>query len=572
VWRSISERGRWALVVLAAALTLAAVNAWWVATYRHGFPFDVDEAGYSTFAVVEHLSLEGGGLHAWWTAVLDQAPNAPLLTALTSLALSIKPSLLVGFGLLSGFLTVLAIAVYGIGERLAGPRLGAFAAVVTATLPGAFLFSREYVFAMPTAAMLACAVYSLLRGDGLRRRRWAIACGAALGLMLLSRSMSIAFVPGVLAAAVVTAVARRKDDLAGRLLNLSLLILTGAALAATWYARNLQTVLDYLTGFGYGAQSKYYGTGSSLLSWERLRSPFVHMTTEDFLVPLAALLLAGLVAAAAAAFRLVARAGGERDSTTKRLAASDALSLGIVIVAGYAALATSRNGGNGFTFPISALVPALAVLALRIHRRAAAPVVAIVALVAAFNLLANLNLSAGMSATRTVSVPGLGALPYANGVPKAVGTIREQVPGPEAEFVDRDRGWLRADRALSTRLIAMAGPYGELPVTAFASRNRVISSNSVGLATELRYHTNVPFTQLLAEPDDTTANYVRQLTDPDLGQPSVLITMSSEAGDFEPQVTQRLAEAAARRVGFRRIGSMRLPDGRILRIWRRPIA
>jgi hypothetical protein len=388
--------------------------------------------------------------------------------------------------------------------------------------------------------------------------------------MLLSRSMSIAFVPGVLAAAVVTAVARRQDDLAGRLLNLCLLILTGAALAATWYAPNLQAVLDYLTGFGYGAQSRYYGSGASLLSWERLRSPFVHMTVEDLLVPLAALFLAGLVAVAATALLRVARAGDERRSTVKRLAASDALSLGIVIAAGYAALATSRNGGNGFTFPISALVPALAVLALRIDRRAAAPAVAVVALVTGFNVLANLNLSAGMSATRSVSVPGFGALPYANGVPKAVGTIREQVPGPESTFDDRDRGWLRADRALSARLIAMAGPYGELPVTAFASRNRVISSNSVGLATELRYHTNVPFTQLLAEPDDTAANYVRQLTDPELGQPTVLITMSSEAGDFDPQVTQRFAEAAARRIGFHRVGSMRLPDGRILRLWRHP--
>jgi hypothetical protein len=207
---------------------------------------------------------------------------------------------------------------------------------------------------------------------------------------------------------------------------------------------------------------------------------------------------------------------------------------------------------------------------VRIHHRAAAPAVAVVALVTGFNLLANLNLSAGMSATRTVSVPGFGALPYANGVPKAVGTIREQVPGPESTFDDRDRGWLTADRALSARLIAMAGPYGELPVTAFASRNRVISSNSVGLAMELGYHTNVLFTQLLAEPDDTAANYVRQLTDPELGQPTVLITMSSEAGDFEPQVTQRIAEAAARRVGFHRVGSMRLPDGRILRLWRRP--
>src|SRR5262249_60111709 len=139
------------------------------------------------------------------------------------------------------------------------------------------------------------------------------------------------------------------------------------------------------------------------------------------------LLLVGLVTVAATALLRVARAEDERGSAVRRLAASDALSLGVVILAGYGALATSQNGGNGFTFPISALVPALAVLALRIHRRARAPAVAIVALVAGFNLLANLNLSAGLSANRTVSVPAFGALPWANGVPKAVGAIRGQV-------------------------------------------------------------------------------------------------------------------------------------------------
>jgi hypothetical protein len=567
VWRSLSERRRWALVVALVALALAAVNAWWVSTYRQGYPFDVDEAGYATFALVEHLNLEAGGLDAWWEAVLNQAPNAPLLPATTSFVYLIKGGVLEGFLVLSGFLVLLALAIYGIGERLAGPRLGALAGVVAATAPGAFVFSREFIFAMPTAAMLACAVYCLLRSDGLRLRRWAIPCGAALGLMLLARTMSIAFVPGVLVAGLVCLVARRRDDLANRLLNLGLLVLTGTAVAATWYVRNLDSVLDYLTSYGYGQQSKLYGSGNSILSWERLRSPFVSMTVQDLLLPLAALSVLGLAAIAFAVVRRLVRAQ-DRTAILKRLAASDVLSMAIIVAAGYAGLASSQNSGNGFTFPIAVLVPTLAIVALRLYPRAILPTVAVVALLAGFNVLSNLNVWAAASRNRTVSVPGFGSLPYANGVPHAVSAIREQVPGPETRFDDRDRGWLRADRALATQLIEWARPNGELPVAAFASRHRAISSNSVQLASVLRYHMLLPMAQIAAEPEDSIATYADQLSDPAYGPPSVLITMSTNAGDFPPTVTQTYAEAAARRFGFRIARTMRLPDGRLMRLWR----
>jgi hypothetical protein len=556
-------------VVLAVGLALAALNVWWLATYRHGYPFDVDEAGYTTFALVNYLALEAGGLHAWWDAILHMAPNAPLLPALTSLVFVFKAGVLEGLALLSAFLVLLALAVYGIGERLAGPRLGALAAVIAATSPGAFVFSREYIFAMPTAAMLACAVYCLLRSEGLRARGWAIASGAALGLMLLSRTMSISFVPGVLAAAVVCLLARRQgDDDVRRLINLGLLVLTGAAVAATWYVRNLPAVLDYLTSYGYGAQSKYYGTGESQFSWARLRSPFIHMTVEDLLLPLAALLILGLLTVAVTAVLRVIHTP-DRKAALKKLAASDALSVAIVIAAGYAALTTSQNGGNGFTFPIAVLIPALAVLALRLYPVAVVPAVAVVAVVAGFNVLANQNVSATMSRARWTSVPGFGALPYANGVPHAVGAIRAQVPGPEAHFDDRDRGWLSADRAVAQQVVEWTAPDGVLPVVAFASRNRAISTNSVQLASVFKYHLSIPFTQLNAEPDDSVANYARQLTDPEFGLPTVLITMNRNTEDFPPLVTQSLAETAARRVGFHRVRTMRLPDGRLLRFWRR---
>jgi 4-amino-4-deoxy-L-arabinose transferase-like glycosyltransferase len=568
VWQSISERRRWALVVLAAALALAVLNVWWVATYRRGYPFDVDEAGYTTYALVNYLALKAGGLHAWWDAVLNMAPNAPLLPALTSLVFVFKGGVLEGFGVLTAFLVLLTLAVYGIGERLTGPKLGALAALVAATSPGAFFFSREYVFALPAAALLACAVYFLLRTDGLKVSRWAIACGAALGLMLLARTMTIAFVPGVLAAAVVCLVARRQGDLVKRLLNLGLLTLTGAAVAATWYARNLHAVYDYLTSYGYGAQSKYFGTSNSLLSWDRLRSTFVHMVEEDLLLPLAVLMTLGLVTVVVVVVRRVLRAS-DRPATLRRLARSDALSVAIVVAAGYAALNSSQNAGEGFALPIAILIPALAVVALRLVPAAVVPAVVVVGLVASFNVLANQNISPTMSRTRQVSVPGLGSIPYTSGVPHAVGAIRAQVPGPEARFDDRDRGWLRADQAVARQALEWSAPDGTLPVVAFASRNRAISTNSAQLASVLTYHLSIPFVQLNAEPDDSVANYARQLTDPEFGHPAVLITMSRNTGDFPPLVTQSLVETAALRVGFRMVRTMRLPDGRQLRFWRR---
>ncbi|MCW2987507.1 MAG: hypothetical protein JWM24_445, partial [Solirubrobacterales bacterium] len=80
-----SERLRWALVVAAAGLLLVAFDAWWIATYRHGYPLNIDEAAYTTIGLSDYLGLRGGGLHGWWEAFQNQTPNAPLVPALASL-------------------------------------------------------------------------------------------------------------------------------------------------------------------------------------------------------------------------------------------------------------------------------------------------------------------------------------------------------------------------------------------------------------------------------------------------------------------------------------------------------
>ena len=56
-----SERGRWALVVGARMPCPGGLDVWWVATYRHGFPFDVDEAGYLSIALDDYFGFQCGG-------------------------------------------------------------------------------------------------------------------------------------------------------------------------------------------------------------------------------------------------------------------------------------------------------------------------------------------------------------------------------------------------------------------------------------------------------------------------------------------------------------------------------
>jgi 4-amino-4-deoxy-L-arabinose transferase-like glycosyltransferase len=482
----------------------------------------------------------------------------------------VKPGLMEGFGVLIAFMAVLAFASYGIGERLAGPKLGAIAALVVAASPGTFLFSREYIFALPTAAMLCLAVFALLRSNGLRSTGWSIACGAALGLMLLSRTMAIAFVPGVLVAAALALVMRTRGDLTRRLLNLAALVATGVAVAATWYLHNFDPVWEYLTSYGYGSQSAYYGAEHALVSWGRFSAVAQKMVFDDLLVPLAALVFVGLLALLIDVARRLFQ-GPDRPAVLRWAAASDAFSVAIVIAAGYAALMSSRNGGNGFTFPVSMLLPPLAILAVRRFRVALAPVAVALALITALNVAATSNWWHSLSKPRLVWVPTLGELPWVSGIPHAISAIRVQVPGPEDRFVPSEKGFPKVDEKLAQLLIEQ-GEHGAIPLTAFASRNREVSTNSVGLAGLLRFGTAIPFTQLNAEPEDSVDVYEEQLGSQEFGLPGIVITMSREADDFPPIITQRYVEVALRRLHFDRIDTLVLPDGRKVRVWRRPAA
>jgi hypothetical protein len=558
---------RWGLIVLFGALLIAAVNVWWIVEYRHGYPFNVDEYGYTGIGINDWLGFEHNGLHGWWEAIQQQTPNAPLLPALTSVVLIISPGLMQGFGVLIAIAVVQVMLSYGLGSRLAGPRLGALAALAVATSEGLILFAREYVFALPAATALTAVVYFLIGSDGFRKRWWSAAIGAAVGLMLLSRAMVVAFVPGIIVAAIIVLLIRGGGSYRARFINFGIATVVGFLVTITWYWRNLTPVYEYLTNYGYGEQAQYYGAEHSPVSWDRFKAVAELIVRSDLLAPLAFLVLVGLIVLAVVVVRRLASAD-DRRAALLHIVGSDAFILVAVFVAGFAALMSSRNAGDGFTFPLSMLLPPLAVVALRYVRRAAVPVAILVALIGVLNLVSTATLSESLSKQRLVEFPPLGEVPWVNGEPHAVGAIRAQVPGPADRFTKAELGWQKIDEELAQALMEPLGREVPLPaLTTFGSRNRVISSNSVGAVGLLDQRVGIPLTQLSAEPSDSVANYLHQLADPELGQPTALVTMSSEVEDFPPLVTQSKVVAAAKRLGFHKAREYTTPDGRRVYLW-----
>ncbi len=563
--QNLSPSWRWALIVAIGCVVMAAINVLWVAVYRHGYPMDVDENGYTMIGIIDFFGWENGGFSGWWEAVQNQTPNAPLLPALTSIVLIFNPGVLQGFGVLIAFAALLTLATYGIGERLAGPRLGALAALAVGTSQGIFVFTHEYIFALPTAAFLSCTVYALIRSEGMLRWRWAVACGAAIGLMMLSRTMAVAFLPGIGVAALLPIAVNYRDELKKRLLNLGLLVVSAVLVASTWYWNNFGPVYDYLTEFGYGSQAKNFGESSSTLSWDRFKTVAEKIIQGDLLVPMSVLVVIGLVACGVAVAQRL-RAAEDRRAEALRILGSNAMALFIVAGAGFGALMSSQNGGFGFTFPVAMLLPPLAVVALRFYRAAIVPAAVLVVAIAAVNLLANSNISDDISEPRLVEVPAFGELPWISGEPAAVGNVRQQAPGPRTRFISEDEGYVATDLELAQTLLEPIAPEGEPRLVAFASRHRVVSTNSVGLAGLINYRRGIPFTQLLAEPD-SVAHYEEQITGPELGEPTAIVTTSTEAGDFEPLVTQAKVETALENLNFRLVRQVPMPGGRRLRVW-----
>ena len=357
----LAEDRRAPVLTLAGALAvLVASHVLWLALVRRGYPLNVDEAGYLGIAFDFTEAVRDGALRTAWESQRSQAPLVPLLTAPVGL---VRMAIIPSYAVLIGFFVLLTLATYGVARRLVSPWWAVLAALVVATLPAVTDLTRTYIFAVPAAALTMSAIYALGRSDHLRHRRWAIAFGALIGLMVLSRTMNISYVPGLVTAAVVVLAAAPSGRRRGAV-NLALGALAGLFVAWTWYRTSWDTVLAYLRDAGYGDRSAEFSSGET--GWgssERWLADIRNVVQNDLYVPMTVLLAAGLAAALAALVRRLRALGGTGERV-QALARSPALVPAVVALEGYLAIVSSTNAGYAFALPLLAPIVVVAVAGL----------------------------------------------------------------------------------------------------------------------------------------------------------------------------------------------------------------
>lgn len=350
---------RGAFLVALACVAWATANARWLVAHRAGQPLNIDEAGYLGISLNYAFGWERNGVSGWLTSVLWPSQHAPLTTAVTSLALLWGSSpKAVALGVVLAF----AVATLLLTAAVAAVRRDRTAVVLSlalvATTPGFITLARTFTFAVPAAAVTIAALYALVRSRGLISVRWSLVFGITVGLMPLARSMMIAFVPVLVAAAAVHAWAyaegRRR-----RFANLGFATLLAGAVTAVWLVPSAHLVFGYLTKYGYGRHSAEYTTHVA-------SPPLALLTTlgNEYYLPHMILLSAGWLIAGWGALNWIRQ--GPARARARSLLASPLFPLAAFVLGSYAALMTSKNAGFGFTIPL--LAPAAIVAASGLAR------------------------------------------------------------------------------------------------------------------------------------------------------------------------------------------------------------
>jgi len=553
-------------VLVAGIICLTvALDVVWLARFRRGYVTEWDESGYLQFALSNFDALHDQGPWTFVKTVAGRGTFGPLLPFVTALAYPIVTRGVFGSLLvLPLFFAGLVAAAFGLARQVVSDSWAVLAAFCVAAIPAVTDYTRIFHFAVPATACMTAALWALLRSEGLRRAGWAAAFGLFVALTLLSRTMTVAYVPGLALAAGVQLLLAAAPDLRIRIRNLGIAAGTCALVAGPWYVRNRSSIYDYLVGRGYGESASRFGRHYPITSWaywtKELRIDLSYLQ-----LPLAAALLLAFVVALA--FLGLRR---PRPHVPRSLRAVALLTLVVVVLEGYLALTSSRDEGTAFALP---WLPVLVVLAVTAAASVPARIVrtALATLLVAVSLVAVASKSGWipqLAARRTASVPGFGRVVVTDGE----GIIQQVVQssgydiGPVTKPMPKmHRRWLPVTRDVVGSLYAEARTRRQPLDVTLGIDDGLFTWSRLNLAAQLWFHRYLPVGYLRASAGgDTVASYRRQIVS---RYRDVVIT-----GEEMPAatITRSKVERAVRSLGFVRVTSFPLPGGGGTGCWGRP--
>ncbi|WP_241018482.1 hypothetical protein [Paraburkholderia sp. Tr-20389] len=440
------------------------------------------------------------------------------------------------------------------------------ASVLLACLPGFVIFSRSFQFVSATTFFYFAAFVFFAFSDGYRRTPYAILVGVALGGMILSRTMALAFLPAfAFAFLVYLFLVRGFSRVVFR--NIVLSIVAFAVVAGPWYVKNFQSVFGYLFSFGYGAHAAEYGHSQGIFTMAnlslRVEMIFVQMRLPHFVIIVPTFFAALL-------FLLV---GKRRDKTDNLILAACVLCLSCFMI-----LWTSQNMGTGFDAPIYTVMIFGAVAWLsRISWRWIQFVFGALTL-ATFSLAsyAHQDLYRCSAMPKAFIQGAAGFRPLVDCGSLVHVSLKQNGFAPENDpnfILSRDGAvaWRDLNRHIASYLVQEDA--NRSPVL-LLSRHMIANVNSIGLETIKKYGFNLPMIQI--DPSvltPTQESYSHWLADAPQDSACFALMLNEQQGEFSPRADPAVMSSALKSSNFEPVGQFDTPrPGQHFTVWKRNVA
>lgn len=570
------RRGQVLAVFLIFVLVFAsaAINVKWMDSYRYGGVLDIDEAGYLGYSMLYAKSLAGGGVGSWLSAINAPGAHAPLLPAISSILLagtgfSINAALLTNTAIFCGLIFLTCCITFKISGSQSASLFAAFA---ISSMPAIVDYSRNFHFALLATLCYAGATFAILKSNGYRSLSWSMVTGVLLGMMVLSRTMTVAFLPAfaIASALYIASGDGVKERLVWR--NVLAAVIFFFLTALTWYAGHFKEVFGYLFSFGYGAHAVEYGKGYSGLGvgyvFDRVAVLFeLTMRPIHFMVLVPVSIIA-VMWACGSMFR-----GGLHPF--KRYI----IFCGALVLVSFGILSSSQNRGSGFDVPMLPIVVAISAsfLAQMVNvRRYRCWMFAVLGSFFAPLIYGHMAMEncKSLSMLDRFNIIGGARLfecrgtihQYVSGSGEAIYASNEAYANPLGNAENAEWRVLSKDVA---NYIALHVPVDS--VVMYATRNYLFNVNTVGLETINLNGRAWPARQI--DPTilgDSQGAYISWIQG-GLDQSACLVIQSDGVlGEFKPAPSLEFLRSAIENAGLRPVKSFPTPSGQSIIIWMNP--
>lgn len=570
-----SVRSRWMslLPILLVVALFVLLNVSWMERYRFGGVLDIDEAGYLGYATAYAKAWVGGGFKAWLDAVNAPGAHAPLLPALTSFVLA-SSGFSADMGMLSNTFVagLLVLVIYTLCRVLGGGSLlSLVAGVFLATLPAFVDYSRNYQFAMLAALAYASTALAMVKSDGFAKRAWSVWAGVFLACMILSRTMTIAFLPcfGLTALFAIWC----HDGLKNKKVwhNVAWAALAFVLVALTWYARHYKSVFEYLFSFGYGANAAEYGKsvdeGYLQFLLARVKALMaLYLRPYHFFVLLPAFCLTALASVLA-----VLR-------TPMRKECHGLATGAVLVISSFLVLSSSKNQGSAFELPLICVAVAIAFggAGRLLHKALATLVITLAVFASAPFFYAQSSVESCANLPNKVHLPYFGQQrPF-----DCRGTIHQYVAGDgelasapdRTDAVPLSESESQEWRQLSVDVAAhLSRIWPSKSLVMFGTRNYLFNVNTVNL--EMLAATGSAFPAVQIEPtllQGKLSEYKGWVQDGFRRGACIALTSASGHGEFRPKPVVSMLVDELQAAGFVQDREFVMPGARsALTIWLR---